>query len=187
MRRYAALLRGINVGGRNIIRKDALMRCFERLGFRDVITYLQSGNVVFGTDDRAAALPERIERALAASFDYPACVVVRSQRELEDVVASAPRGFGARPEEYRYDVLFLKPPLTARAALKHVPRREGVDEVHPGRGVLYASRVASQASRSKLSGIVGTPIYGSVTIRNFNTTTKLLELLVRDSREPALR
>ncbi|MFT3914912.1 MAG: DUF1697 domain-containing protein [Anaeromyxobacteraceae bacterium] len=173
--RFVALLRGINVGGRNLIRMTALKACFEAQGFGRVETFIQSGNVLFDATGSGRALAPGIERALSEAFGYAASVVVRSRAELERVVAAAPRGFGAAT--HRCDVVFLKAPLDARTALRHVKVREGVDEVHAGPGVLYFSRVAKLAASSQLVRIVQTPIYPSVTIRNWNTTTRLLALL----------
>ena len=71
MTTYVALLRGINVGGKNLIRMPALKACFEENGFEDVATYIQSGNVLFASSEtRNAALTDRIEAMLAESFDY---------------------------------------------------------------------------------------------------------------------
>ena len=76
---YVALLRGINVGGKNVIRMAALRSCFEAEGFRDVVTYIQSGNVVFRAPDSPPGdLTIRIEEMLASAFDYQARVVLRS-------------------------------------------------------------------------------------------------------------
>jgi len=175
---YVALLRGINVGGKNPIKMTDLRACFEEQGFRDVSTYIQSGNVVFGSNvTRVADLVHTIERMLAAGFDYEASVAVRSRTQMRAVVERAPAGFGADPSTYRSDVIFLKPPLTARAAMKGIYIREGVDQAFAGTGVLYFSRLTSRASQSQLSRIVGTPIYQSMTIRNWNTTTKLQQMV----------
>ena len=177
MTRYVALLRGINVGGKNLIKMTALRACFEELGFSDVATYIQSGNVLFRTGGKRAELAARIEGALSEAFGYQANVVLRSKKQMQAIVAGAPKGFGAAPDGYRYDVLFLKKPLTAATAMKTVPTREGVDEVRAGTGVLYYSRLISEASRSRLSKIVSLPIYQRMTIRNWKTTTKLLEMM----------
>jgi uncharacterized protein (DUF1697 family) len=177
MARYVALLRGINVGGRNLIRMADLATCFEGLGFDGVATYIQSGNVVFGATGRASDLTDRIERALGERFGYDASVVVRSRAQMRRIVDDAPPGFGADAARYRDDVLFLKAPLTAKAAIADVPTREGVDRVWAGTGVLYFSRLAGRASGSRLSQIVALPMYKQLTIRNWNTTTKLLERL----------
>jgi uncharacterized protein (DUF1697 family) len=177
MGRYVALLRGINVGGNNLIKMVALKACFEARGFRDVVTYLQSGNVVFTADGQAASLTAQVEAALCAAFKYPASVVLRSRKQIQDVVARAPRGFGAQPLRYRYDVIFLKAPLSAAAAIKGFPIKRGVDEAHAGTGVLYVSRLISKAAQSRISKLVTMPIYPRVTIRNWNTTSAVLRLL----------
>ena len=178
MTTYVALLRGINVGGKNLIRMPELKACFEADGFEDVGTYIQSGNVLFGSPEtRPAELTRRIEAMLAATFDYRPTVVVRSRRQMRTIVDKAPRGFGTEPAAYRYDVIFLKEPLTARRAMASVDTKPGVDEAHPGTGVLYFSRLTSKATQSRLNSIISSPIYPSITIRNWNTTTKLLELM----------
>ena len=180
---YVALLRGINVGGKNLIRMPALKACFEANGFEDVTTYIQSGNVLFGSSQtRASELADSIEEVLGQEFGYAATVVVRNRTQMRAVVHRAPKGFGAEPAKYRYDVIFLKEPLTAKAAIKQVAVNPDVDEVHAGTGVLYFSRLISKATQSRLSRIVTSPIYPSVTIRNWNTTTKLLGMMEEVSR-----
>ena len=178
MTTYVALLRGINVGGKNLIRMPALKACFEDNGFDDVATYIQSGNVLFASSEtRNAALTGRIEAMLSESFDYLPTVVVRSRKQMRAIVDGAPKGFGSRPDEYRYDAIFLKEPLTAKKAIGEVPTNPAVDTAHAGTGVLYFSRLIAKATASRLGKIVASPIYPSVTIRNWNTTTKLLSLM----------
>jgi uncharacterized protein (DUF1697 family) len=179
---YVALLRGINVGGKNLIKMPALKACFEANAFEDVATYIQSGNVLFASPEtRAGELTQRIEAMLAESFGYQARVVVRTRRQMRAVVGRAPEGFGAEPMKYRYDVIFLKEPLTAKVAMKSVPTNPGVDEAHAGSGVLYFSRFIAKATQSRLSKIVSSSIYPSVTIRNWSTTTKLLGMMDKTS------
>lgn len=176
--RYVALLRGINVGGNNLIKMPALKACFEKQGLLDVVTYIASGNVLFSADQPGAAeLARLIEAGISATFKNAASVVLRSRKQLRDIVAGAPKGFGAQPEKFRYDVIFLKGPLTAAAAMKSVQTAPGVDEAYAGVGVLYFSRLISQATRSRLGKIAATPIYQQLTIRNWNTTTALHRLI----------
>jgi len=173
---YVALLRGINVGGNNVIRMAALREAFEALGFAAVRTYIQSGNVLFAAKGTKRALTKRIEDALEGTFAYAAKIVLVTAAELRAVVDEAPAGFGDDPTRYRYDVLFVKPPLTARAALADVETAPGVDEVRAGAHALYFRRLIAKATKSRLGKIVGKPVYKSLTIRNWNTTTKLLAL-----------
>jgi uncharacterized protein (DUF1697 family) len=178
MPRYVALLRGINVGGKNLIKMADLKACLEDHGLEDVATYIQSGNVVFGSGATTLTeLTDRIEGVLATTFGYEASVVLRSRRQMRAIVDRAPTGFGNDPARYRYDVIFLKAPLTARTAMRSVLTKEGVDRAHEGSGVVYFSRLTSRAAQSRLSRIVSTPAYRNMTIRNWNTTTKLTRML----------
>ncbi len=175
---YVALLRGINVGGSNIIKMTDLKECFDHIGCADVATYIQSGNVVFRSDKKdAAQLVSQIERALSARFDYTSRVVVLTHKQLTQIVEHAPDGFGTEPDTYRYDVVFLKKPLTAGEAMKTITLKPGVDTVQKGQGVLYFSRLISRVTSSHISRIITLPIYQYMTIRNWNTTTKLLALM----------
>ena len=114
---------------------------------------------------------------LAKAFDYVPTVVVRSRRQMRATVDRAPRGFGSQPAKYRYDVFFLKEPLTAKGAMRHVPTNPAVDTAHAGPGVIYFSRLTAKATASRVNKFVVSPIYQSVTNRNWNTTKKLLELM----------
>lgn len=176
MSRYVALLRGINVGGKNLIKMGALAECFASAGMTDVVTYIQSGNVVFTSGAAAAAVCGQLEGAIERRFGMKVPVMLRTAGQLERIVGRAPAGFGEDPETYRYDVIFLAPSLTGAAALKVVPHKPGVDEVHAGTGVLYVSRLISKATQSKLARVVSMPIYKRMTIRNWATTTALARL-----------
>jgi uncharacterized protein (DUF1697 family) len=131
---YVALLRGINVGGRNRIRMVDLVACFEAAGYRDVRTLIQGGNVVFRAD-RAdlAGLTGVIEQMLADAFDYSATIVLRDHEAIRAVVDAPPAGFGGDPDDYRYDVFFLMPPLTPAEVLDALTIKEGVDAAWPDR------------------------------------------------------
>ena len=175
---YVALLRGINVGGKNLIKMPELKAAFEADGFGDVATYIQSGNVLFSSSGSSSgAVTDRIEAMLADAFDYVPTVVVRSRTQMRSIVGKAPKGFGAQPETYRYDVMFLKEPLTAKTAIKEVPTNPAVDASFAGTGVLYFSRLIAKATASRMGQVVASPIYPRITIRNWNTTTKLLSLM----------
>jgi uncharacterized protein (DUF1697 family) len=175
--RYAALLRGINVGGRNPVPMVELREVFTTAGFTDVSTYIQSGNVLFSAARPGAGLEGHIEEVLEQRFGVPIVVVVRSLRQLRSVVGSAPPGFGERPEEYHSDAIFLKAPLTPAKAMKVVRLRDEVDQAWAGTGVLYFARLSERRTQSKLSRIMGTPEYQLMTIRSWSTTTRLLALL----------
>lgn len=174
--RYVALLRGINVGGRNLIAMADLRAAFEAAGFGAVSTYVQSGNVLFETDTPRVRLEADLEAMLERRFGIPLVVLARSQRQLRNVVRKAPDGFGAAPDTYHSDVIFLKSPLTSRQVMQLVKPRDGVDQAWPGTGVVYFARVSERRAQSRLSRIAATQ-YQQMTIRSWTTTTKLLGLL----------
>jgi uncharacterized protein (DUF1697 family) len=181
---YLALLRGINVGGRNVIRMNDLKACFQGIGCVNVASLIQSGNVIFRYKETdTATLMSKIERALSARFAYTSRVVVLSRAQLAYVVERAPAGFGRNPGKYKYDVIFLRQPLTANAAIKSVSLREGVDAAYKGEGVLYFSRLVSKLTQSHLPKIVALTAYQSMTIRNWNTTTKLFALMEHSNKD----
>lgn len=178
MTQYLILLRGINVGGKNIIKMADLKASFEEMGFVNVRTYIQSGNVLLEADEKdKAALTTKIESGLSKRFNFVAKVVVISQKELTAIIKSAPDGFGKDEKKFRYDVIFLKEPLTPKEAMESVKVREGVDTAHAGKQALYFSRLISRASQSYLTKIIGMTVYQNMTIRNWNTSTKLLALM----------
>jgi uncharacterized protein (DUF1697 family) len=150
-----------------------------------VATYIQSGNVLFeAAEQEPADLTARIEEALAARFGYAARIVLRSHDQMRAIVAGAPAGFGNQPGRYRYDVIFLREPLTVAEAMRQLRTREGVDQAYAGDGVCYFARLASRAAQSYLSRIVALPVYQSMTIRNWNTTVKLRALMDAPAAEP---
>ena len=179
---YLALLRGINVGGNNIIKMADLKACFENMGFTDVITYIQSGNVLFRSAEKdKTQLTRKIEQGLSKRFSYKSRLVVVAHKELRKAVEGAPKGFGKELDKYRYDVIFLKEPLSPPEAMRNVSIKDGVDSAYRGKTVLYFSRLISKASQSHLTKIIKLPVYQNMTIRNWNTTTKLLALLEKES------
>ena len=175
---YVALLRGINVGGRNRILMADLRACFEDAGNEDVRTYIQSGNVVFrsGIADRAE-LTETIEQTLAQAFGYAAAIELRDVDEIRTAVDQSPAGFGGEPDLFRYDVMFLMPPTSPAAVLSALTLKDGVDTTWAGPGVVYFSRLTERASSSGLPRIVSHPVYKRMTVRNWRTTTKLLAMI----------
>jgi uncharacterized protein (DUF1697 family) len=177
--RHVALLRGINVGGNNVIRMADLRACFEAMGFTAVATYIQSGNVVFSSKRPASGsrLVSTIERTLGETFGAPLRIVLVSPTNLARIVSQAPPGFGMEPDRYRYDVLFVRAPVTPAEALAQIATKPGVDEVRTGDHVLYFRRLISRASQSRLSKIVQQPVYKDLTIRNWNTTIRLLAMV----------
>ena len=176
--KYLALLRGINVGGNNIIKMTDLKSCFEGMGFTGISTYIQSGNVIFGTAETDQIyLTGEIESALSERFKYDSKIILVPYRVLESVVKNAPAGFGNDPDIYRNDVIFMDDNTKPDEILAMLNPREGVDEAWAGEYTLYFRRLTSKASQTRLTKLISLPVYKHLSIRNWNTTVKLLSLM----------
>jgi uncharacterized protein (DUF1697 family) len=176
---YLALLRGINVGGKNRVPMAELKTCFEELGCEDVRTYIASGNVLFQSDKSSAELTEEIQEALPKKFKLDSeliKVLVLSRDQLQKVVDQAPKGFGTEPGKYHSDAIFLMG-IPSDEAIKIFNPREGVDKIWQGDLAVYSQRLSAQRTRSRLSKMMSSPLYKQMTIRSWITTTRLLELM----------
>jgi len=174
MKKYIAFLRGINVGGKNIIKMDTLKDEFEKCGLRSVSTYIQSGNVIFESEDNHKEVADRLETTLSKAFNYQLKIVVVSLDQLKRVLSEVPQEWKTSTN-FRCYVAFVKEPVTANDVLAEVKLREGVDSVKVGKGVLYMSTLLSELAKSGFKNIIGTKVYQDITIRNYNTIQKILE------------
>lgn len=178
METYIVLLRGINVGGKNKVPMLQLKKCLEELGYSDVVTYIASGNVILKSKKKSDKIRTEIEKVLPKKFKLDSeliKVLVLTHTELKAVVKKKPKGFGEFPKKYHSDVIFLMD-LSVPHAMKAFSPKEGVDTVWQGKGVIYSQRLSSLRTKSRLNRVMGTPAYKHMTIRNWNTVTKLLAL-----------
>jgi uncharacterized protein (DUF1697 family) len=175
--RYVVLLRGINVGGTSKVPMADLRALLEE-HFDDVTTYIASGNIVLDSERSAPEVAEKVDEILVASFEITTLVrcLVLSEEAYREVVAQAPPGFGEDPETYRYDVGFFMG-VSKDEVAPYLSVHPEVDTVTLGERAFYHRRLIARASSSRLSKIAGSPVYASLTIRNWNTTTKLAQLL----------
>ncbi len=175
--KYVALLRGINVGGNNIIKMEDLKRVFITCGFTKVATLIQSGNVIFesGIQD-SLQITEKIEQSLSKAFSYSSTVIIRSQKELKKILYNVPTQWKIE-HDLRCYILYVKAPLTAEDVGKEVELHEGIDFLSVGEGVLYMSTTMDGLTKSKFAKLIGKKVYKDVTIRNFKTSRLIEEIM----------
>ncbi len=168
---WAALLRGINVGGQRRVPMSELRALAMELGYANVATYVQSGNLVFTGGDDAGTIAAELEAALEAHFGFAIPVVLRSRDALERIAAHHP--FEDRQDDpARLHVFFLvDDPDSERVARWH-PDRFAPDEVHISGREVYA-HLPNGMGRSKLTVELGTP----ATARNWRTVQAIRDLL----------
>jgi uncharacterized protein (DUF1697 family) len=174
---YVALLRGINVGGKNKLPMSDLRTLFTEAGCDDVQTYIQSGNVVFrGEPDMIAALPETVTAQIAARFGYRTPIVVRSAAQMDDVIWHNPFiAQGAKDDELH--VLFLTEAPDARRIAPLDPDRSPPD-TFAVRGQEVYLRLPNGMGRTKLTNDYFDRILATTsTARNWRTVTKLRALM----------
>lgn len=170
MTTYVALLRAVNVAGRGKIKMDDLRLAIRALGYKDVITYIQSGNVVFTGD--APVIAMGLESAIAAELGMDVTVMLRTSAQLKRVVRRNPFPDAGASQLH---VGFMSHRPSAQIAQKLDLQRFRPDDVVVEGSELYF-HLPNGMGRSKLPGYLGAQLKVPITIRNWNTVTKLLEL-----------
>jgi uncharacterized protein (DUF1697 family) len=175
--RYIALLRGINVGGNNKVSMSELNECFQSLGFKNVMTYINSGNVIFDDlEPDVMKLIRECERVIEERFGFRVVCTVTPAKELEDALSHAPDWWGLDNAD-KHNVIFVIPPLTPAAIMKEVGETKPEYEKIASSGqVIFWTAPLKTFGRTRYGKIVGTAAYKFVTIRNGNTVKKLVEL-----------
>jgi uncharacterized protein (DUF1697 family) len=173
---YVALLRGVNVGGNNIISMRELKERFEGIGFTQVSTYINSGNVIFVSKDTdARKLETKIERMLNKDFQLGSKVVVRSLAEMAQLVESLPSNWN--DDSWRYNVMFLRHTIDSEKILDELIAKGDHEQIAYRPGTVLWSAKASEINRTNMQKLSSRKIFQDMTVRNLNTTKKLHELM----------
>lgn len=177
---YIALLRGINVGGKNIIKMADLKRTFETIGLSSVQTYIKSGNVLFKSDEEEEPLRKKIEQAIEEVFGFSVTVVLRTAAEIEWIIGHCPfseKEVTEAEASSKVECLYV-------SMLTHVPSQERIQHLNPytsesdkykieGREVFLLFHNSIRNSKL-VSNLKKLDVPG--TVRNFKTMNKLNEL-----------
>ena len=179
MAKVIALLRGVNVGGNNMIPMPALREAFREAGYMDVETYINSGNVIFSSDADAAALQKACHDRIADAFGLDIAVAIIQGEALAQAIDQAPAWWGAR-DDAKHNAVFVIAPASPEAVCAMVGEIKPEYEQVAVRGnVIFWTAPVKTFSRTRWSKIVGTQAYQYVTIRNANTAKKLAELATK--------
>ena len=174
--RYAALLRGINVGGNKKIPMAALRELMQGLGYTDVVTHLQSGNVVFSSPRQPAEkLAHAIAGRIASEFAMDVKVVIRTGGEIADVIKRSPLPAG--PENpSRFFVAFLAPAPTAEAVTAMESQSFDPDQIWISGTEAFLWCPVGAADTKLTNNFLEKRLGVTATSRNWNTVRKLAEL-----------
>ena len=174
---FVALLRGVNVGGNNMISMSSLKKSFELMGFPYVATYINSGNIIFETNENdARRLEKKIEEMLSREYQLNSKVVLRSLVEMEKLVQSLPKGWGGDSDS-RYNVIFLRHTIDSEKILDELPANSDIEQLVYRSGTVLWSAQVTELNRTMMVKLSSRKIFQDMTVRNLNTTKKLCELM----------
>ena len=179
---YLALLRAINVGGKNTIKMDVLKNIFEKMQFSNVKTYIQTGNVLFADNEKdKKKLAEKIEKTLFEETKNEIMVLILTFADIADILSDVPKEFGANNEKYKYDVLFLIDPIKPKDIIKEIKIIKGEDKIYEGKKALYVKRLAEKLTGSYI--VKALNISQKITVRNYKITKELFKLMLVRNEE----
>jgi uncharacterized protein (DUF1697 family) len=174
---YIALLRGINVGGKNKIDMKLLKQTFEQVGMNDVVTYINTGNIIFSYKGITKTELSRIlEEAIHNGFGLQIKVVVRSVDDVRGIINAIPDTW-KNDKDMTSDVMFLWDEIDDESVLENLVIKPNIDTVKYVPGAILWSVDKKNVTKSGKSRIVGSKIYKQVTVRNVNTARKIYELM----------
>ncbi len=180
--KYIALLRGINVGGNNKVEMPKLKKTFEDLGYLNVSTYINTGNVIFETEEKNdEMLKKEIEKALKDNFKFEIRVVLRDGKNIEKVCKNIPTKW-ENNDDMKTDVLFLWEEFDNKKSLDLINKKEGIDNLIYVDGAIIWNIDRKNYTKSGMNKFIGSLLYKNMTARNVNTVRKLSELVKMNSK-----
>ncbi|MDQ0154835.1 DUF1697 domain-containing protein [Robertmurraya andreesenii] len=174
---YVALLRGINVGGKNKIDMKLLKQSFEKAGMNDVMTYINTGNIIFSHNSQNKTELSRIlEEAIHHDSGYQIKVVILSIDDVSRIIRAIPETW-RNDKDMKSDVMFLWDEIDDESVLEKLVIKPDIETVKYVPGAILWSVNKKNVTKSGMTKIIGTKIYKQVTVRNVNTARKIYELM----------
>ena len=178
--KYAALLRGVNVGGNHRVPKAEFQAVLEGLSFRDVTIYLNSGNAVFTADENVDS--SAVQLALESFFGFTIPTLILPGETIQKIAKAIPDDWTndtPRPDKsgQKTDVLYLFDEINTPNIFDELGYKSDIEKMIYVDGAVIANISRANQSRGSLQKLIGTKLYSKVTIRNVNTARKLAELI----------
>jgi uncharacterized protein (DUF1697 family) len=172
--KYVALLRGINVGTTKRIEMKALVALFERSGYTDVSTYINSGNIFFESPKKTSQLRKEIEKSLMTEFSIEIPVIVKTAEELRQIVQAIPASW-VNDETQKTDVAFLFEDADNPLIIEELPVNRAFVDIRYINGAIFWNVQRQFYNKSRLNKLISHPAYHKMTVRNINTARYLAE------------
>ncbi|MDO5811795.1 MAG: DUF1697 domain-containing protein [Bacillota bacterium] len=179
MKRYIALLRGINISGKNKVVMVELKKEFENLMFENVKTYLNSGNVIFSSrEENTEEITKQIEEMLKKNYDFKIPIFVLEQERLKDILEHAPTWWGSDDKAIYDNLIFMMPPITFKEVFEEIGEaKEGLEKIQNYKDVIFWSFSRKDYQKTNWwSKTANTNVSKKLTIRTANTIRKIVKM-----------
>lgn len=176
MNRYIAFLRGVNVSGKNKVSMAELKSSFEKLGFEEIKTYLNSGNIAFSSDrEDRESLTDQIEAMIQEQFGFNVPVFVIPKDELADILCNAPDWWGGENKEIYDNLIFIMPPATFSGVSSEIGEpKEELEKIQNYKAAVFWSFSRKDYQKTNWwPKTASAAISSRLTIRTANTVRKI--------------
>lgn len=163
---YVALLRGINVGGNHKIEMKRLRKIFESLGYINISTYLNSGNVIFETNKKS--ILRDVSSALEKEFGFSVPILIKPIDEMRSISESIPKTW-RNDAEQRTDVAYLFNEIDSKETIDEIPVKREYIDIRYTKGAIFWNLSRKNINKSQLSKLISHRLYKLMTMRNVNT------------------
>lgn len=174
--KYVALLRGINVGGKNKVDMGQLVAAMEQQDFGEVSTYINSGNIFFTSNKSEKQIVTSLEALIKDEFSLEIRVLLRDKPNIDQLASSIPKDW-VNGDKMKCDVMFLWEKYNSKSVLEYLSAKPEIDDVRYAKGALLWKVDRENVTKSGMMKLVGTDVYANMTIRNVNTVRKIKERL----------
>ena len=170
--RYIALLRGINAGGNKKVEMKKLKVLFESLGYVNVSTYINSGNIIFQSIENKDSVSVNVRKSLKREFGFEIRVLVKTEKEMQKIAAAIPADWHNDAKQ-KTDVAYLFADVDTKKIIDELPIKKEFVDVRYLKGAIFWNVKRKDYNKSHLNKIISHESYQSMTVRNVNTARYL--------------
>jgi uncharacterized protein (DUF1697 family) len=170
--KYIALLRGINAGKERRVDMKNLKAIFESLGYTNVATYINSGNVIFESKDSHENILNKIEAGFKKEFNFEIPFLIKTEKEMKKIADAIPMEW-QNDSAQRSDVAYLFPEIDSKKTIDDLPVKKEFIDIRYIKGSIYWNIDRKDYNKSHLNKIISHKLYQFMTVRNVNTARYL--------------
>ncbi len=173
--KYIGLIRGVNVGKERRISMSRLKMFFESLGYSNVSTYLNSGNIIFESKEKQNVAHKKVEDGIKKEFGLEVPILIKTVEEIKVIARAIPDAWQNNAEQ-RSDVAYLFPEIDSNKIIDELPVKKEFMDIRYTKGAVFWNIDRKNYNKSHLNKIIGHELYQHMTIRNVNTARHLADI-----------